>query len=145
MYSGKADRSVIRDVKNAVNVRVIGNGDIYSAADARAMLDETGCDGIMVARGALGNPFIFEEIIAAFENREYVAPTEEERINTALEHLSYIIDDKGEGMGVIQARKHLSWYLKGIRGSAKLRDEINRTESFDEVKRMLETLLKNIE
>ncbi len=145
MYSGKADRSVIRAVKESVSVPVIGNGDVYSASDAMSMLDETGCDGIMVARGALGNPFIFSELIAAFEGKEYTPPTAEERINTALEHLSYIIEDKGEGVGVLQARKHLSWYLKGIRGSAKLRDEINRTESFDEVKRMLKSLLNNIE
>ena len=145
MYLGKADRTVICDVKKAVSVPVIGNGDIYTADDARAMLDDTGCDGIMVARGALGNPFIFPEIIAAFENRDYTPPSAEERINTALEHLSYIIEDKGENVGVLQARKHLSWYLKGIRGSAKLRDEINRSESFDEVKEMLEELLNNIE
>ncbi|MBR5453666.1 MAG: tRNA dihydrouridine synthase DusB [Clostridia bacterium] len=145
MYSGRADRSVIKAVKDAVKVPVIANGDIYSADDALSILSETGCDGIMVARGALGNPHIFEEITARFEDREFIPPTVPERIDTALRHLSYIIEDKGEHIGILQARKHLSWYIKGMRGSARLRDEVNRTESFDEVKALMERLLSEAE
>lgn len=145
MYSGKADRGVIKAVKDSVKVPVIANGDIYSAEDAVSILTETGCDGIMVARGALGNPYIFEEITAVFEGREFIPPTITEMIDTALEHLSYIIEDKGEHIGILQARKHLSWYIKGMRGSARLRDEVNRTENFDGVKVLMERLRSEAE
>lgn len=145
MYSGKADRGIIKAVKDAVNVPVIANGDIYTADDAANILSDTGCDGIMVARGALGNPFLFDEIIARFEGREYVAPSLSEMIDTALLHLSYIIEDKGEHIGILQARKHLSWYIKDMRGSARLRDEVNRTDSLDGVKALMERLAEEAE
>lgn len=140
MYSPGVDLDSIRAVKESVRVPVVGNGDIYSAADALHMIRQTNCDGIMVARGALGNPFLFAEICAALEGTEFMPPTLKERFSVALSQIERMIEEKGERIAVAEARKHLSWYIKGAHGAASARVEINRAETLDDMKRILENL-----
>lgn len=142
MYNPGIDIDIIKSVKNAVSVPVVGNGDIYSAQDALRMYEYTGCDGIMIARGAYGNPWIFREITSALEGKEYTPPTVTERISLAKEHVSLLISDKGEYTGIREARKHLAWYIKGLRGAAPARVEINAAESVEAVTEILERLEK---
>ncbi len=142
MYNPGVDLDIIKDVKNAVSVPVLGNGDIYTSADALHMLEYTGCDGIMVARGAYGNPWIFKEIISGIEGKEYTAPSVSERITVAKEHLTMLIADKGEYTGIREARKHLAWYLKGMRSATTARVDINHSESADEVISILDRILE---
>ncbi len=129
MYSGCADWDIIARVKQAVTIPVIGNGDVFSGSDAVEMLKRTGCDGIMVARGAQGNPFIFEEIKAAISGEDYTRPSDAERIDAALLHAKRLRESKGE-RAVIEMRKHAAWHIKGMRDSSKLRTEINSCETF---------------
>jgi len=138
MYSGKADRTVIRDVKKAVSIPVIGNGDVFCAADALEMFEETNCDGIMIGRGSYGNPWIFEEIRAALEGKSFTPPTYSERMATALDQLERMIAYKGERIAIPEARKHMAWYVRGLRGSAGIRGRINGLTTFEEVKALLE-------
>lgn len=140
MYAPEADREMIARVKEAVSVPVLGNGDIFSAADALKMLNETHCDGVMVARGAQGTPWIFAEIAAALEGRAYLPPTPEERIAVALEHAELLVREKGEKLGVAEARKHLAWYTHGMRGSAAVRARLMRVETLAEIPPLLEEL-----
>lgn len=142
MYSGKADRDVIKRVKEALKIPVIGNGDIFSLDDALSMLSSTGCDGIMVGRGALGNPFIFRELLSYFENGEKLpVATKEERVNMAILHLEKAVSEKGE-RGLLESRKHLAWYLKSIPGAAKVRAKIFSSYDIKEVKELMKALLK---
>ena len=134
LYSGKADLDIIKRVKSAVKIPVIANGDIVDAESALRALSYTGADGIMVGRGAIGNPFVFSEIIAALENREYKEPSLGERRDMALKQLSIAIEDKGERVAVREARGQIAQYLRAFRGSARLRAEINRAENYDEVR-----------
>lgn len=136
-YAPFADLSEIANVKKAVRIPVVGNGDIFTAQDALNMLKVTGCDGIMVGRGALGNPFIFRQINDLLEGREIQTPTVRERVECALEQASDMVSDKGERIGVAEARKHLSWYIKGIKGAAEIRNKINSAASFNEIKEIL--------
>lgn len=135
-YAGRADREIIRAVKEAVRIPVFGNGDIFTAADALGMLDETGCDGVMVARGAEGNPWIFSEILAAMDGKPYTSPTPAERFAVAIEHARGLVADKGERIGTAEARKYMAWYLSGMRGAAAARKEImaaTTVETFEEI------------
>lgn len=140
-YHPGIDIRVISDVKQAVSVPVIGNGDIYSAEDAARMLDETGCDGIMIGRGAMGDPWIFERIVAKFEGREYLAPTNEEKIGLALRQLETMIRERGERAGFAEGKKHMAWYVTGMRGSAAARNEIMCAESSEAVRKIFLRLL----
>lgn len=140
MYAPRADWEMIARVKEAVRVPVLGNGDIFSAADALKMLQETHCDGVMVARGAQGNPWIFAEITAALEGRTWSPPTLAERMAVALEHAALLVKEKGEKIGIAEARKHLAWYTHGLRGSAAVRGKLMRVESLDEIPALLEQL-----
>lgn len=139
-YSGASDRAVIAKVKQAVGVPVIGNGDIFSGADALAMFEETGCDGIMVARGALGNPFIFQEIQAALAGESWQPPDARTRLDLAIRHLTGSVEEMGEFIGVREMRKHLGWYLKGMHQATRFRDRINRAETLPEVIELLSEL-----
>ena len=140
MYAPPIDLNTIADVKKAVSVPVIGNGGIYSGADARRMFEYTGCDAVMIGQGACGNPWIFKEITSYIEGRSYIAPQVHDRINLAKKHTEMLIADKGLHIGICESRKHISWYIKGIPGSARIRDLINRSESKENVFSLLDEL-----
>ncbi len=140
MYAGHADWSVIRAVKEAVGIPVVGNGDIFSSEDALRMIQETGCDGIMIARGAEGNPWIFAEVKAALEGREYTPPTPSERFAVALEHAAMLVAAKGERVGIAESRKHMAWYLHGLRGSAAARRAVMEAASLSDLSRIFSEL-----
>jgi tRNA-dihydrouridine synthase B len=141
LYRPGIDIDIISRVKKAVSVPVIGNGDIYSASDAINMLNITGCDGIMVGRGAMGNPWIFKEILCALDGREYIAPTQDEKIFLALRQLSQMIEAKGERVGIAEGKKHIAWYLSGMNGAASARNRVMSALTFEEIKSILEEML----
>ena len=141
MYSGKADMEIIKNVKKSLHIPVIANGDIASAEDAVRVLSETGADGIMIGRGAIGNPFLFSEIRACLSGENYTPPSLPERIDTALFQLSAAIEEKGEGVAVREARKQIALYLRSFRGAAQIRADINRAETYEEVKAALQKAL----
>ena len=129
-YEGKADWSIIRDVKLAVKIPVFGNGDIFTAADGVRMLEETGCDGLMVGRGADGNPWLFTQLAAVLSGRELpAAPSLDERLNLAAEHLQMLIDYKGEYISVKEMRRHISAYLKGLPHAAEFRSRFHKVDT----------------
>ncbi len=132
-YMPGIDMDIITKVKNAVSVPVIGNGDIYNADDAEKMFRETGCDGIMIGRGATGNPWIFAEIKARLEGSEYIPPNVEKRLETAVRQLDLMIEHHGERAGIAQAKKHMAWYLFGMRNSAAARSNVMTAENRDEI------------
>ena len=133
MYEPGVDRSVITAVKQAVSIPVLGNGDIYTAADALSMLAETGCDGVMIARGAMGNPWIFSEIRAALDGGDFTLPPASERFEVALAQVREMIAEKGERVGIAEAKKHLAWYCHGMDGAAAARGRIMQASTYDEM------------
>ncbi|MBO4881062.1 MAG: tRNA dihydrouridine synthase DusB [Firmicutes bacterium] len=140
-YSGKADWSAIRRIKEALDIPVAGNGDIFSAQDALRMLDETGCDLAVIARGALGNPWIFAECEAARKGQPIPKrPDMDEIIETVKKHAMLLLEDKEEYRAVREMRKHAAWYTKGIKGAAALRAKASEAESLDEMFTILEGL-----
>lgn len=145
LYTPGIDLRVIEQVKRAVSIPVVGNGDIASAEDALTMIEQTGCDGVMVGRGAMGNPWLFAEIAARMEWREFIAPTVEERLQTALAHLDQMIAHKGDRVGLAEGKKHVSWYLNGLRGAASARAAIMTADSPKAIRSVLETILKENE
>ncbi len=140
-YSGKADWDIIRQVKEAVRIPVIGNGDVVSPETAEAMLQETGCDGIMIGRGAQGNPWLFRQILHWMETGEKEEkPTIEEIKTMILRHARLLEEYKGTYTGIREMRKHVAWYTAGCPGSAKLRARVNEVESFSQLEDLIQRL-----
>ena len=144
MYEGKADWDIIKKVKEEVKIPVIGNGDIFKPEDAKRMIEYTGCDGVMIARGALGNPFIFKRTLHLLNTGELL-PVEsfEERIDMALKHLLLENEYKGR-KGVIEMRKHIAWYLKGMENAAYVRNIINTLEDVSKIQKLLLNYKKEV-
>ncbi|MBQ9692246.1 MAG: tRNA dihydrouridine synthase DusB [Clostridia bacterium] len=140
LYRPPVDKSIIKEVKKALTIPVIANGGCYSGRDAAELLAETGCDGVALAQGAMGNPFIFEECIAEFNGRAYRKPEKDEIIAMASRHVRMLCLDKGEYIGVRESRKHLGWYIKGFAGSAEARKMINMAEKEEELQEILQKL-----
>ena len=141
-YAGHADWDIIRQVKEAVSIPVIGNGDIRTPEDVAAMAEQTGCDGYMIARGAEGNPWIFRQILHYFDTGEHLArPDFSEVTEMLLRHAKMQIDCKGDYTGIHEIRKHAAWYTAGYRNSSKLRGRINEVENYEQ----LEALFREVE
>ena len=140
-YSGKADWSAIAAVKRAVNIPVIGNGDVNCGADALRMLQETGCDFVMIARGALGNPWIFRDALALWRGEELPPPPQTaEKREMMLRHLADLAALKGDYAAVREMRKHVGWYLKGIKGAAAFRGKVNQIDDLGELRAAIDSL-----
>ena len=140
-YSGKADWEIIRKVKEAVHIPVIGNGDVWTPQDAIDMRKQTGCDGVMIGRGAQGNPWIFKQILHYEQTGELLEkPSPQEVTEMILRHAKMQMEFKGEYIGMREIRKHAAWYTAGYKNSAKLRGKINETETYEELKELLSHL-----
>jgi len=142
-YSGKADWNIIKEVKNSVNIPVIGNGDITTCYDAKRMLDETGCDAIMIGRGVLGNPWLIKDCVDYLEKG--IEPKEisiDEKINMIKRHLNLLIETKPYKVAILEIRSHAAWYLKGLPGTKELKQEIFKANTHEELINLLDNYLK---
>jgi nifR3 family TIM-barrel protein len=146
MYEGKADWNVIKQVKEAVSIPVIGNGDVQTPQDAKRMLEETGVDGVMIGRAALGNPWMIYRTVRYLETGELIPePSVREKIDVCILHLDRLIALKNEHIAVKEMRKHAAWYLKGIRGNAKIRNAINECNTREELVSLLTNFAAEVE
>ena len=141
-YSGQADWNIIKKVKEAVKIPVIGNGDIKSKEDAKKILEETNVDGIMIGRAAIGNPWIFEEIINYLSGKEESKVTDEEKLQTMLEHINMEVEEKGENVAIKEMRKHLAYYVRNRKDASKIREKINKIETKKELTDCLKEYFK---
>ena len=137
MYEGKADWDIIRAVKENVKVPVIGNGDVFSVEAAIRIKETTNCDAIMIARGAMGNPWIFREVMQAIKGEEVIYPTSIEKIDMCIRHLDLAVKYYEEIKAVREMRKHTAWYIKGLNNCTEIKDKINSQRNYDEVKQVL--------
>ena len=142
MYAPPVNLDIIKQVKNAVSIPVIGNGDVCDGESAENMYKYTGCDFVMVGRSAMGNPFVFNRINAYFENREYIEPTLEERLKVCIEQINLMSEYKDPYIAMLEARKHTAWYLSGINGAANLRRMCGEIKSMSDVLRVCEKALE---
>ena len=143
-YSGEADWDIIGEVKNSVSVPVIGNGDIFDAETGLRRMKDYGVDGIMIGRGAMGNPWIFRDLNALSSGQEIREITAEERLETIRLHYRMMLEWKPEYIAVREMRKHIAWYLHGIRGASKMRVQINHIESADEALEVVRQFLEEV-
>ncbi|PKG22502.1 tRNA dihydrouridine synthase DusB [Niallia nealsonii] len=146
MYEGKANWDIIREVKQSINIPLIGNGDVQTPQDAKRMLEETGCDAVMIGRAALGNPWMIYRTVNYLETGELMGePSVREKIEVCKLHLDRLIALKNENVAVREMRKHAAWYLKGIRGNAKARNEVNQCETREQLVTLLDSLVIEVE
>ena len=144
MYAPPVNLDIITQVKSAVKIPVIGNGDIIDGPCASAMMEQTGCDMVMVGRGALGRPWVFKQISEFLKNGILLPePSVEERMDVMLCHISALIANKGDYIGIREARKHSAWYIKGIKGAASFRREIGMLESFEQLKELSKKVIES--
>ncbi len=148
-YNGKANWEIIKDVKKAVNIPVIGNGDILSVYDAKKMFLETGCDAVMIGRGTLGNPYLIKQIVTYLEKGDIIPDQSPiERMNTCLRHFDYLLQIKPEKVAVLEMRTHGAWYLKGLPGAVSVKKRLYEIKTKDEfinaIKEYMENLSKNM-
>ncbi len=144
-YSGQCDLDIIKNVKNAVSIPVIGNGDIKDIKSAEKMFNYTGCDGIMIARAALGKPWIFKTLKEYFDKGIIIEPPDNaDKLKIMTEHIELVCKYKGEKMGMLQSRKQIAWYLKGFKGAAGFRNEAGRVSTLDDMYKLVDKVLKTI-
>lgn len=143
-YSGEADWDFIKRLKQSISIPVIGNGDVFEPIDALKMIEYTGCDGVLVGRGAIGNPWIFRRIKHLMEGKKDNKPTYKEIIDMAIRHLNMECEDKGESIGVREMRKQIAWYLKGMRNSNRVKNQINTVDTKKEVEKILADYLSEL-
>lgn len=142
-YNGKADWSIIKHVKEAVNVPVVGNGDIFTPYDAVNMFNETNCDAVMIARGAQGNPWLFSQVESYLKTGKFHEPSTLDKLTIMKKHLKLAVEDKGEYTAVREMRSHLAWYVKGMPHSASFRQRLFQETCYDEVCKMLDNFVLN--
>lgn len=146
MYEGKANWDIIKEVKQSVNIPIIGNGDVQTPMDAKRMLDETGCDGVMIGRAALGNPWMIYRTVQFLETGKLMGePSVREKMDVCILHMDRLIALKNENVAIREMRKHAAWYLKGVRGNAKVRNAINECDTRDHLVNLLNEMVLEIE